>query len=149
MFNSLHRHVPEARVLDLYAGSGAMGLESISWGAGFCLFVESRPDAQKTIRSNIQHLNVDACTELWPITAEHAVARLRKQSRTFDLIICDPPWRNGISQSVHGLLGQLLTESGILVVEHPTGGDFGSFTGLRLIQRRRYGSTSVSFWTRD
>ncbi len=145
-FNSLKDHLFQARVLDLYAGSGAMGLESVSWGAEQCLFVEPNRHAQASIRANIATLAVTASAELWPITAEQAIRALLEQQRIFDLIICDPPWREGLSQSVGQALPGLLGHGGILLVEHPAGKDFGPFKNLTLWKQRKYGGTMLSYW---
>ncbi len=149
VFNSLQGWVSGARVLDLYAGSGAMGLESLSWGASYCLFVEPNRQALNAIRTNILHLKVKEMSELWPITAEQAVARLQEQNARFDLIICDPPWRQGLNQTVRMALVNLLADDGIALIEHPSGTDFGPFEGLRLSRQRKYGGTTLSYWVHD
>ncbi|MCL4493550.1 MAG: 16S rRNA (guanine(966)-N(2))-methyltransferase RsmD [Firmicutes bacterium] len=146
-FNSLKDRLAGARVLDLYAGSGAMGLESLSWGAQDCLFVEPNRQAQASIRTNIAILAVQQWAELWPVTAERAVTELLEQNRIFDLIVCDPPWREGVTEVIRRSLSALLDHGGTLLVEHPTGRDFGPFENLVLRRQRKYGGTMLSYWT--
>ncbi|SMC07423.1 16S rRNA (guanine966-N2)-methyltransferase [Sulfobacillus thermosulfidooxidans DSM 9293] len=149
VFNSLQGWISGARVLDLYAGSGAMGLESLSWGASYCLFVEPNRQALNAIRTNILHLNVKEMTELWSMTAEQAVERLQALDARFDLIICDPPWRQGLSPMVRMGLVHLLMDDGIALIEHPSGTDFGPFEGLHLSKQRKYGGTTLSYWVHE
>ena len=145
-FNTLKDRLAGAYVLDLYAGSGAMGLESLSWGAQYCLFVEPNRHARAAIRANIATLALTQRSELWPITAERATRDLSEQRRRFDLIVCDPPWGDGLIQDVRRALPGLLDRAGTLLVEHPVGKDFGPFENLTLWKQRQYGGTLLSYW---
>ncbi|AUW94514.1 MAG: 16S rRNA (guanine(966)-N(2))-methyltransferase RsmD [Sulfobacillus thermotolerans] len=149
IFNSLRNQVEGARVLDLYAGSGAMALESVSWGAASSVAVEPNRKAQMVIRANIERVNMSEWVRLWPGTAESAVGHFRDKGHQFDLVICDPPWKDGLSATIREGLQDVLAPEAWVVVEHPTGQDFGPLMGTILVKTRRYGDTTISYWTRS
>ncbi len=148
VFNSLMGVLADARVLDLYAGSAAMGLESVSWGASVCIAVEPSRKAQAVIRANIAHVGMADWVQLWPTTAESALVRLKSSGEKFDVIICDPPWRDGLSQAVRESLPEVLAPMGVVVVEHPAHQEPGALPGLVVSKARSYGDTAVSYWVR-
>src|SRR5512144_2567254 len=80
------------RVLDLYAGTGAMGIEALSRGAGHAVFVESDAAAAKAIRDNVERLGLTGQTTLLTAVVERARPRLEKLG-PFDLVLADSPWR--------------------------------------------------------
>ena len=92
LFNICQMEILNARFLDLFAGSGAMGLEALSRGALHATFVEQNRQAIQCIKENIADLGVEKQTQLIPIDASRAVALLAKQGAQFDLIYIDPPY---------------------------------------------------------
>ena len=91
VFNICQNAIPEARFLDLYAGSGAMGLEALSRGAAHATFVEQNRNALICLRENIATLQLEAETTLLPIPVTRAVALLTQQSAHFECIYIEPP----------------------------------------------------------
>src|SRR6185437_4293863 len=85
-----------ARVLDLFAGSGALGLEALSRGARFCLFVEESAAARAAIRRNVEAFGLTGATKIWRRDAAKLGAAGRIEP--FDLIFCDPPYGKGLGQ---------------------------------------------------
>lgn len=140
-----------SRVLDLYAGSGALGLEALSRGAAHVLLVERDARAVQTIRSNITSLGLPG--------AEVVVGRVERimsgppPGLPYDVLLADPPYRTGDGdlRDVLRLLAEngWLTEDGLLVVERPTrGGHFDPPAGFRADRSRRYGETTVWYGRR-
>jgi 16S rRNA (guanine966-N2)-methyltransferase len=95
VFSSIAAEVPQARVLDLYAGTGALGVEALSRGASWAVFVERSPAALRTIRSNLErtHLADRASVEAAEISG--FVRRYDSSREPFDLVLLDPPYETG------------------------------------------------------
>lgn len=92
LFNSLGDFIMDARVLDLYAGSGAVGLEALSRGAAHCTFVELEHSATRALRANIQKLRCEGLTQIWSANARTAPQKLADDGVKFDFIFADPPF---------------------------------------------------------
>ena len=104
-------------VLDLYAGSGAMGIEALSRGASHCVFVDNSVIAIKTIKDNITNLKIP--NEEYEIIKNRDLVALDLLKQKFDLIILDPPYEEGQYEMIVDLLKQkdLLSENAIIVME--------------------------------
>jgi len=92
VFNICQNAIEGARFLDLFAGSGAMGLEAISRGASHATLVESNRHALSSIKENIDILNTRAQVQILPVKAEKALQVLAKQSQLYDIVYIDPPY---------------------------------------------------------
>lgn len=119
LFNWLSAHCPGARVLDAFAGSGVLGLEALSRGAGHVDFIEQSPAMAKRLAQTIEALN--ATTTL--VTCDDALLALKRFTQPFDVVFCDPPYRLGL---VEPFLAELLAlnlvrEGGLVYVERPKG----------------------------
>jgi 16S rRNA (guanine966-N2)-methyltransferase len=140
--------VRELRVLDLYAGSGALGIEALSRGAAFTVFVESARPAQASLRENLTKLGLAAETLVLPLRVEAAAAMLRKHG-PYQLVLCDPPWKdvNAARRELETLAGAGLFALGArIVLEHgaqepPAPSDEPS--RLVSVDARRWGDTAV------
>ncbi len=139
--------VDDASVLDLFAGSGAMGLEALSRGARRCVFVESAGEAVGVIQANLLKLGLTGAI----VEKRDALAVLREtrsRTTTYDLVFCDPPygdWRT-LEPRLAELLPSVLAEVGALVVE--TDGCTEPQLPLDLVTSRRYGSARISVFSR-
>lgn len=118
LFSVLGETVVGARVLDLFAGSGALGIEALSRGAAHATFVDSAPGAVRAIRSNLDALGIDAAVHR--SDARTALRTARAAARQYDLILLDPPYRlaaslaAGLSEAIEVLLapgGSVVSES--------------------------------------
>ncbi|MBK8014745.1 MAG: 16S rRNA (guanine(966)-N(2))-methyltransferase RsmD [Deltaproteobacteria bacterium] len=145
--------VNDLEVLDLFAGSGAIGLEALSRGARHAHFVEHAPRALAALRRNIAALGLTraACTVLETSVA-NAVRRLELDDRRFDLIFADPPYREAeaVLPALLAAAEKLLKPGGRFIVEHAARTEpLGGIPGLALGAIRRYGDTALSEYARE
>jgi 16S rRNA (guanine966-N2)-methyltransferase len=135
--------VEGASVLDLYAGSGALGLEALSRGAEHVVFVERDADAVRTIERNLDKLRLRAT-----VLRKDAITVLASESRKYDLVLVDPPYDMyaDIEPKLARHLPSLLAEDGVVVVET----DARTKPELPLAERtsRKYGSVRVTVYDR-
>ena len=131
----------DAQVLDLFAGSGAMGLEAMSRGAAHVTFVESDQEACRTINRNLDKLRFDHATVL----CQDALRALAGERRTYDLVLCDPPYDYDHARLAPHLK-RLLTEDGVLVYESAGREDPPELPGLEVRTSRRYGSARLTLF---
>jgi 16S rRNA (guanine(966)-N(2))-methyltransferase RsmD len=134
--------VDDARVLDLFAGSGAMGIEALSRGAESVTFVESDRAACRTIAENLERLRLTGAR----VTCADAVWELRRESRTYDLVLVDPPYEvwAELEPRLAEHLPKVLAPEGVLVVE--TGVRTEPSLPLPLRTSRRYGSARLTLF---
>ena len=151
IFNLIEHHpgladfqLEGARVLDLFAGSGALGLEALSRGAGYCLFVDDSAASRALIRRNIEALGLTGTTKIWRRNAA-TPGRLDTLS-PFGLAFLDPPYRNGlIEPALAGLRdGGWLVPQAVIAAEMDEGEILPAIAGYALIDRRIYGGTAVT-----
>ena len=139
--------VDDTAVLDLFAGSGAMGLEALSRGARRCVFVESDRAACAVIRDNLEKLRLtDAlvlCKDVFQALREE-----RGAGRTYDLVLLDPPYGtwNELQQHLAEAVPPALAPEGVLVVE--TSAKIEPELPLAVVTSRRYGSARITLFTR-
>lgn len=134
------------RVLDLYAGSGALAFEAISRGAEEAVLVEHARPALAAIRDNARALDVERQITVMPVRVDRALATVRGR---FDLVLVDPPYADVRAKGFAELLGQvaeLLSEHGVLVLEHASTDEPAAPPRLALDRRRRYGDTTLSLF---
>lgn len=128
VFNICQTHIQEAEFLDLFAGSGAMGLEALSRGAAKATFIDSHRDSIRCIQQNVQRMHFEARTQIWHGDVFLLMEKLVKQGRRFDIIFADPPydtWKTAsgeettYSQHLLEIIDQssLLLPSGVLFIE--------------------------------
>lgn len=149
LFNILGRRVEEARVLDLFAGTGALGLEALSRGAASALFVDER--TASLIEENAAKTRLLEHAEVVRADALRVLARLGALGRSFDLIFCDPPYRRGLWEKALSSVdrGGLLTPDGCMIVEHGTEEALPALQNLRCVREEIYGrTTQLRFFTR-
>jgi 16S rRNA (guanine966-N2)-methyltransferase len=130
--------VDGAEVLDLFAGSGAMGLEALSRGAAHATFVEKDRDACRVIDANLDKLGLKAI-----VLPMDAVRALEQKRGRFDLVLCDPPYDYDGRRLVPHLEG-LLTDDGLLVWESSSREPAPQVPGLRERTTRTYGSARLT-----
>src|SRR6266851_3496610 len=135
--------ITEARVLDLFAGTGALGLEAISRGAAYALFVEEAAEARALIRENVESLALTGASKIFRRDA----ARLGEMGpmQPFDLVFCDPPYGQGLAEKslVSARDGKWLAPSALAVVEEAVKAGFKTPEGFDELERRAYDDTEI------
>jgi len=134
-----------ARVLDLYAGTGALGLEALSRGAAFALFVDDAAEARALLRENIAALGLGGITRIFRRDA----TRLGPAHplEPFSLAFLDPPYGKGLAEKAlaSARAGGWLAQGALIVVEEAADAAFTSPEGFEEVERRRYDDTEVAF----
>jgi 16S rRNA (guanine966-N2)-methyltransferase len=140
--------VDDASVLDLFAGSGAMGLEALSRGARSCVFVESDADAARTIERNLDKLRLAGATVL-RADARSALAAEAAAGRRYDLVLVDPPYGDfpQVETALASYLPAVLAADGLVVVE--TGAGTEPQLPLAARTSRRYGAAQLTLFEHE
>jgi 16S rRNA (guanine966-N2)-methyltransferase len=143
--------VPEAQVLDLFAGTGALGIEALSRGAGQAVFVEDHPGALKALRRNLETLGLQDCSRVLPLPVAAALRQLAARGERFGLVFLDPPYGGGAAAAtLEALAGSsLLLPEVWVVAEHSRRETLPESIGiLKQHTSRRYGDTRVAIYVR-
>jgi 16S rRNA (guanine(966)-N(2))-methyltransferase RsmD len=148
VFNILGAGVPGERVLDLFAGTGALGIEALSRGAAAAVFVEEHPQSLKVLRRNLEDLGLLDQTTVWPLPVAAALKKLAARGERFGLAFLDPPYHGGAAAALNGLAALSLLRPGArVVVEHSRRETLPERCGpLERLEVRRYGDTQVAFY---
>jgi 16S rRNA (guanine966-N2)-methyltransferase len=147
IFSSLGAAVHGTRVLDLYAGSGSLGLEALSRGADSATFVEWRRDVARVLRENIEMIGLGGV-----VIAEKVEDHLKKPGIPVDLAFVDPPYDLALPsvEQVLGLLTRRLADGAIVVLHRRVGtGEPALPPGVEATGRRRYGDAEVTMLTKE
>ena len=150
IFNILSEEIEGGVVLDLFAGTGNLGIEALSRGAKNVIFVEKGRHALGLIQRNLAQLGLGERSEVLPIDAIRAIGILKQRGKTFDVIFMDPPYEKGLVEKTLVKLRshQIYDKDSILVVEHHRRELLPPIIhGWNLIRRREMGETVVSFLT--
>jgi 16S rRNA (guanine966-N2)-methyltransferase len=147
VFNIVAPWVEGARVLDLYAGSGAMGLEALSRGATAVVFVESDGNAARTIERNLDKLRLTGATVV-RLGANAALAQEVAAGRKYDLVLADPPYAMTDYDALAHYFPRVLADDGLLVLESSARTE-PELTGLQVRTTRKYGSTRVTVFEHE
>lgn len=153
VFNVLsHRHgerLEGARVLDLFAGTGALGLEAVSRGAAHCLFIEESAEGRGLIRTNVEAFGLQGRTKIFrrDATSLGSVGTIAP----FDLVFADPPYGKGLGEQAlaSARAGGWLKPGALCVVEEAAAAPFGKVEGFDVVDERHYGDTIIRFITAD
>jgi 16S rRNA (guanine966-N2)-methyltransferase len=148
LFNVLEHGSPHAdfegkRVLDLFAGSGALGIEALSRGAKFVLFIEDSAEARAAIRRNVDALKLTGVTKIFRRDATNLGPAQTLQP--FDLIFCDPPYGKGLGEAAlqSAVDGGWVAKKAIAVLEERAGLEIRLPAPFEMIDQREYGDTQI------
>jgi 16S rRNA (guanine966-N2)-methyltransferase len=135
----------DARVLDLFAGTGALGIEALSRGAAFTLFVEEAAEARALIRDNVEALQLTGVTKIFRRDATKLGPRGAFEA--FSLVFCDPPYGMGFAEKALASAreGGWLAKDALLVVEESVEAKFSAPDGFETMERREYDDTEIVF----
>ncbi len=149
LFGILSQKIPEAKVLDLFCGSGAIALEAISRGAKCAVMIDADPKAVQTAVKNCKLLKMDKQCRIYRNDFEKALRILRKKGEQFDFVYVDPPYRAGLyEKALEGLFPLLVAEGGTVVLEHASTDEMPYLPELCVKgQKRVYGTRAITFYT--
>jgi 16S rRNA (guanine966-N2)-methyltransferase len=142
IFSVLMNDLHDARVLDLFAGCGSLGIEALSRGASHATFVDSSRLCIEIIRKNIQSIKAE---DQATVMKNEAGPFVKKCTELFDLIFMDPPYHKGLATELTPHVYNLLKVEGILVVEHSQ----RDVIPMEVWKSKRYGDTSISYFRRS
>ena len=137
--------LPGARVLDLFAGTGALGIEAVSRGAAFALFVDNGTEARALLRNNVEALGLGGVTKVFRRDATNLGPA--HPVEPFSLAFLDPPYGKGLAEQALASLrdGGWLTKEALVVVEEAKAASFASPEGFAELERRAYDDTEFVF----
>lgn len=152
LFNILMPKLPGSSVLDLFSGTGNLGLEALSRGCEEAVFVEKDPRALAVLRENCRSLDYEDYAEVVPLDVSKAIPALSAKGRKFDIVFMDPPYDHDLEAPTIKALDQygLLKDDGIIVVEHLLLDEQQERIG-RFIRYdiRKYGNTALSMYRKE
>ncbi|MEA5050334.1 MAG: 16S rRNA (guanine(966)-N(2))-methyltransferase RsmD [Oscillospiraceae bacterium] len=141
LFSAVQFYVPGARALDLFAGSGQLGIEALSRGAQLCVFVDQSREAGEVVIRNLKYTGLFAKAR---VLTSDAARYIRYCKETFDLIFLDPPYRHGTVAEILPLVGDVTAPGGFVVCETEREAELADAYGaLALHKRYRYGKTAI------
>lgn len=149
LFNILGDAVIDSAFLDLFGGTGGIGIEALSRGARHVVFIDSDIKSIKVLRGNLSRLNIKDCIEVYNVDYSRAISKLHKYGKKFDIIFMDPPYSMGLAESALKAIDDnpVLSQSGYIIVEHDSKEDMPQNVGrLHLYRFKKYGNTVLSFY---
>lgn len=150
LFSILTPRIADARLLDLFAGTGQIGLEALSRGAAEAVMVENDRQAMKAIAANIAKTHLSEGARMLSLDAAKAVRLLADEGRTFNLVFLDPPYAvasASLLKIAPILTAGLLTDDGLVILEHASDSPAPkNVTNLQLTRSCKYGAAMLSFY---
>ena len=149
LFSIIHFDIPGAKVLDLFGGTGQLGIEALSRGADSAVFVDAREDACKIIRENLKRTKLE--TQGRVVRSDY-LEYLRRSKEKFNIILLDPPYAEVFLENALNCIAEIdiLQSGGIIVTERPLGKDLlCQFEGLTRSKDYKYGNTLLTLYRKD
>ncbi len=149
LFSIICDRIPEARFLDLYAGTGSNGIEALSRGATYCAFVDNSVQSLDLVKKNLEKTRLSTMASMHNLVLPRALHVLKAKEEPFDVIFADPPFEHVDYRKLLEKIDDesLLAEDGMLIIEHSSSTPIESSTGgLQLQRSARYGDVSLSFF---
>ncbi|MBF8982187.1 16S rRNA (guanine(966)-N(2))-methyltransferase RsmD [Lutibacter sp. B2] len=152
IFSMINNYIIESNVLDLFSGTGSLGIEAISRGANYGYFVDNNKNSIKVINENIKTTGFEEKSEvLWSDTL-NVIKQLGENGKKINIIFMDPPYlKDLIVPCIEAIDSErLLDEEGIIVVEHDIKDNIPAEIGsLKKIKEKKYGNTRISIYTEE
>jgi 16S rRNA (guanine966-N2)-methyltransferase len=146
LFNSITSKIEGAEVLDVFAGTGSVGLEALSRGAKTATFIERDHIAAKILAKNVNTLDAEDRVTIIRTTVSNWLETMTPVQ--FDLIFADPPYDDPQFSTVERLF-PLLKPGGLMVLSHPGGSEVPTKPGVVVVDNRSYGNANLTFYRRD
>lgn len=149
LFSILQFDIPCKRILDLFGGTGQLGIEALSRGADSCVFIDEREDACKLIKENLKRTKLEHKAKV--IRCDY-LQYLKETADRFDIILLDPPYAEVILENSLNLITEIdiLQSGGIIVTERPLGKVLSfEFEGFNRSKDYKYGKTLITLYRKD
>ena len=145
LFSILQPYLQEAKILDLFAGSGALGIEALSRGASSCVFCEKSREAAKKIKSNVERTHLEKKALI--LQKDYKQCLQEMKGETFDIIFLDPPYKMDWAENVcrEIVKANLLKKNGYIIWERSAKRDVQTIEGLKTIKEKNYKTTVITF----
>ncbi|OON96551.1 MAG: 16S rRNA (guanine(966)-N(2))-methyltransferase RsmD [Epulopiscium sp. Nele67-Bin005] len=150
LFNIIQFKIMDCTFLDLYSGSGAIGIEALSRGAKEANFVEHNVDAQKIIEENLKKTKLQNNAKLYKLDINKALNELTKNQKSFDIVFIDPPYYDEQLENVVTILikNNILHQESLLIIENATDAPALQNESLVLTKSKSYKTTTLNFYER-
>lgn len=141
LMGSIQMHIKDAVVLDLFAGSGQLGIETISNGAKLCYFVDNNQEVIKVLKENIKTLDISKYSKIILSDWKRMLNEFGSNNQKFDLIFVDPPYDYDVYEKVIKKVNELdlLNENGLLILEYANNKFLDEYGKLVTIKEKKYG----------
>ena len=149
LFSIVNFDIPAAKVLDLFAGTGQLGIEALSRGADSAVFVDAREDACKIVRENLRRTKLEAYAS---VVRSDYLDYLRRCKSKFDIILLDPPYAEEFLEKALKYITEIdiLQSGGIIITERPLGKELPyDFEGFTRSKDYKYGNTLLTLYRKD
>ena len=150
LFGSIQSYIQDAVVLDLFAGSGNLGIEAISNGAKRCFFVDNNHQCIKVIRENIKEFKIEEKSTSIEMDYCKALALFKDKGNVFDIIFVDPPYKEHILFSILEYIrdNDLLASKGLIILEYNY--EYANeVDGYTLLKKKKYGDKFISIYQKN
>lgn len=141
VFNIINSYIKGAKVLDVFAGSGALGIEALSRGADMAVFTEVDKKSVKIIKENLDTVGL---TEKSRVSVIDGIAYIKKATEKFDIIFADPPYKAGLYEPLFKAVRDSNILSGIMVVERESSMELPLPEGFEVVKERKYGNVTIA-----
>ncbi len=149
LFNILGETVIDSSFLDLFGGTGGIGIEALSRGAKHVVFIDSSIKSIKVLKGNLEHMKIQEGAEVYNTDYETAIKKLHINNKQFDIIFIDPPYSKGMAQNALVCIAAnpILADDGLIIAEHDTKDAMPDKVGNLVLYRvKQYSNTSLSFY---
>ena len=147
VFSAIQFDIEGRRFLDLFAGSGQMGLEALSRGAVSAVFVDSSQESLKITKENVAACKFEDCSK---IVRSDALSYLAMTNETFDIAFLDPPYKAGLLDKALALLSEKMSNFGIIICEHPPEVSLPEEVAqFKVFKKYRYGKINVTTYKKE
>ena len=148
LFAIIQNNIKNSIVLDLFAGSGSLGIEAISNGANTCYFIDNNKEVIKVLNKNISNLNIKSSSKIILSDWKKSLNEFSNQNIKFDLIFVDPPYDYNVYEKILEKVStlNLLNENGLIILEHSNLKFKDNYNNLMLYKQKKYGSKSINIY---
>ena len=148
LFAMIQNNIKDSIVLDLFAGSGGLGIEAISNGAKLCYFIDHNNEVIKTLNKNVNNLNIKANSKIILSDWKKFLNESHKNNLKFDLIFVDPPYDYDVYEKILDKVStlNLLNKDGLIILEHQNLKLKETYNNLILYKSKKYGTKSVNIY---